>query len=151
MADCVGCEKEQAMGSWGPGPFENDHAMDLLSIETARWASELREALDDPDTSWDDLEGLLVYVPLVTLAGKATGMRGMLTEASNPESSRGTAQRWKRRFLEIEATLADEPGFKKTPAFGERRRAVASAFNALIRIAVEDDAPTPAKKRRRKR
>ena len=32
------------MGNWGPGGFANDHAADLVSIETDRWATELETA-----------------------------------------------------------------------------------------------------------
>lgn len=45
------------MGTWGPGAFENDHEMDLLSIETVRWTTALREQLEVQDTSWEDVEG----------------------------------------------------------------------------------------------
>jgi len=122
--------------------------MDLLSSETTRWRNELR-VLDDPETCWDDVEGLLGYVALLAYAAKETGMAGLLVDEAKRESSRDVARRWKARFLEIEDQKREEPGFALSESFKARRKAVSKTFDALIRAAADDDAPPPQPTKRR--
>lgn len=125
------------MGAWGPGVFENDHAMDLLSIETARWATTLRETLDSPDCAWDDIQGQLIYVRLLAVAAEESGSFGMLVDRSKPSgSSRDVATRWKARFLDLEREIPTNPA---------RHAAVEAVFDRLIAAAANDDAPPPLK------
>jgi hypothetical protein len=49
------------MGSWGPGVFENDHALDLFSIEVDELSEKLEAVLDLRPVAWDDIEGPLLY------------------------------------------------------------------------------------------
>ena len=136
------------MGDWGPGPFQNDHALDLLSLETERWREALT-VLDDPETLWDDVQGLLGYVALLGFAAKEASAFGLLVDKTKPESSRDVAKRWKARFLEIEAQMKEDPGFEMSDGFKARRRAVTKTFDALIRALDEDDAPPPQKPKMR--
>ncbi|MCA9642420.1 MAG: hypothetical protein KC492_17085 [Myxococcales bacterium] len=136
------------MGDWGPGPFQNDHAMDLLSFETERWREALT-VLDDEETQWDDVQGLLGYVALLGFAAKEAGAFGLLVDKSKPESSREVAKRWKARFLQIEDKIKEEPDFEMSDGFKARRRAVTKTFDALIRALDEDDAPPPQEPKQR--
>ncbi|MEZ4372206.1 MAG: hypothetical protein R3B07_15350 [Polyangiaceae bacterium] len=136
------------MGDWGPGPFQNDHAMDLLSLETERWREALT-VLDDEETLWDDVQGLLAYVALLGFAAKEASAFGLLVDNAKPESSREVAKRWKARFLEIEDQVKAEPDFEMSDAFKARRKAVTKTFDALIRALDEDDAPPPQKPKQR--
>ena len=142
------------VGTWGPGAFENDHAMDLLSVETVRWAAALREQLDARDTSWDDVEGLLVYARLLAWVARDAKPFGLLVDrnAAAPESSRAVAARWRDRFLAIESTSPGVAGRteSESSAFAAaRRRVVEGVFDELISAAPDDDAPPPAPQERR--
>lgn len=132
------------MGTWGPGVFENDHAADLVGLEMERWREYFAYSIDDPKTSWDDIEGVLVYVKLLVLATSAGGGDVCLVDRKKPtgETSRQIAERWKRRFIEIESTSpvlkADFPP--------RRREEVESVFDALIAANHYD--PPPQKRMR---
>lgn len=137
------------MGSWGPGIFENDHAMDLLSSETRRWATALREGLDAPEASWDDIEGLLLYVRLLAVAGREALPFGLLVDPREAATSRAIATRWRDRFLDLESQVP--PPGPHDARFAEHRRArvavVKKAFRDLLAVAPDDDAPTPPRAR----
>ena len=146
------------MGGWGPGVFQNDHAMDLLSGEAARWAGVLRTALEDSATSWDDIQGLPIYVHLLATVGVDPGLFGLLVDRASTDgrSSHAVAVTWKQRFLQIEAEVRLEPHQVDSPAAIAaaiaRRTAVSAAFDALIAVAPTDDAlPTGSPKRKRKK
>ena len=128
------------MGSWGPGVAENDYAQGLLSIETNRWASELRSVLDDKNTVWDDIEGHLIYVHLLAFAGHESGDLSIV-DKKKPVSSQDTATAWKARYLEIYAGGVEEKA---------RRKVIEKTFDALIAVARTNDAPPKKKFRRRK-
>jgi hypothetical protein len=122
------------MGSWGPRVFENDHAADLLSIETDRWATELDKVLSRSDASWDDIEGPLIYPHLLASVG-GDGSLYLGKTVGRPQSSREIAEAWKARYLELYA--------KKPTQSAERRAVIEQTFDALIALAQDDDAPEP--------
>lgn len=55
------------MGTWGPGVYQNDYALDLLSGEVMNLIDELEKTHAIEPLSYDDLEGPLVYVHLLSL------------------------------------------------------------------------------------
>jgi hypothetical protein len=70
------------MGTWGPGLYQNDHTLDLLSEEVDHLVTRMEEifALDeDPlrirhgvTLAFDDIEGPLLYVHMLSLLAQET-------------------------------------------------------------------------------
>ncbi|WP_373356999.1 DUF4259 domain-containing protein [Pseudoroseicyclus sp. CXY001] len=70
------------MGAWGPGPFDNDDAMDLLLAYEERGTDALREVLAQPDDRQGDgfidadLGGRLIALGEIVAACHGHPMRG---------------------------------------------------------------------------
>lgn len=135
------------MGDWGAGALQNDHAQDLLSIEVERWRRLLDERLGAADTSWDDIQGHLVYVYLLTSTGAGPGDLCLRAQADRgPSSSAEIAGAWKARYLDL---------WSKTPYSREAARTarydeIVRLFDQLIALASPHDAPAKKPPRAKK-
>jgi hypothetical protein len=108
------------MGTWGPGVLQNDHAMDLCSLEVAHLVEELEKVLAIEGAAFDDIEGPLIYAHLLARIGE---------EFELNQLDRATAEGWKAKYLHIfESTIQGGRG-----DYVQRRVAVITAtFDALI-------------------
>ena len=131
------------MGSWGPGALQNDHAQDLLSIECDRWRQQLDETLENADASWQDIEGSLVYVHLLTtVAGDDPGSISLQRRPPRGASSSSEiAQGWKERFL----GLTSSGPYRDDSARQGRLTEVTRLFDRLIELSASNDAPAKRK------
>jgi hypothetical protein len=119
------------MGNWGTGVFENDHASDLLSIETDRWATAFDKVIGKEDATWDDIEGPLLYVHLLALVAAEDGDLNLGDSVGRPASSRQIATAWKERYVEL---------YKGKPTQNpDRRKVIDETFDALIAAASDED------------
>ncbi len=133
------------MGSWGPGALQNDHAQDLLSIETDRWRQLLEDVLVKPEASWQDIEGPLVYVHLLVLVG-ADDPGSVSLQPRPPRGSSSSSEiavAWKDRCLAI----TDAARYRDDGARLSRLAEVARLFDALIGLCATGDAPAKPKAR----
>jgi hypothetical protein len=127
------------MGTWGPGVFENDHALDLFSLEVARLVKEVETVLAIERLAFDDLEGPLLYVHLLALLAREHEVTGL---------DRTTVERWKRTYVEaFDSTIGAD-----TDYVAKRRKVITRAFDTLARrLPAPAVAPRPAKKTARGR
>ena len=126
------------MGSWGPGVFQNDHALDWFSIAVSNLGAELEKALDIADADWTDIEGPLVYVHLLAVLAEQSPL--MSLKAS-------TVVGWRKRYVDIYDSSRAEEGLAEPG--DERRAVIATTFEVLLRrLPTPDpgphDAPKPA-------
>ncbi|MBX3183710.1 MAG: hypothetical protein KIT72_06270 [Polyangiaceae bacterium] len=132
------------MGSWGVGVFENDHALDLLSIERAAWQRKFEECMEIPAVAWDDIEGPLIYVHL--LATVAPGGVQLTNAARYPGlSSREIAGQWHAAYV---AALSSHSSASEGYLAG-RRAVVDAVFEALVSAASDSDAPKAPRRARK--
>jgi hypothetical protein len=117
------------MGAWGPGVYENDHALDLYGIVTDGLKASIDETLKLTPVAWDDIEGPLVYVHLLGVLGRDHAISALFQT---------TVKAWKQRYLEIfDEELADEK---------PRRDVIVKTFDALIaQLPAAPEAPVKPK------
>jgi hypothetical protein len=121
------------MGTMGPGVFENDYALDVLSDEVDHIQKQIDEIVGNPDSDVMDIEGPLALVEMLRV----------LSEHCHPiQMSREQIDRYKQRFLEIYDTGID--AMKPKPDYKRDRRAVIeTAFDALARTVEEPPIKKP--------
>ena len=113
------------MGAWGPGVFQNDHALDLLSLEVAHLVSELETVLAIEDLAFDDLEGPLIYVHLLA----------RIAEEADCGLSPAVVSRWRTTYLAaFDGTIGGKSAY-----ITQRRALIAHTFDRLL--------PKPAAKK----
>jgi hypothetical protein len=112
------------MGAWGPGIFENDHALDLLGIEIDNLTQSIEAVLETEGLAFDDLEGPLIYVHLLARIG----------EESELGIERDVITGWRTKYLTaFDSTIEGKPDYIK-----KRREIIIRTFDRLL--------PKPAKK-----
>lgn len=104
------------MGTWGPGVYQNDHALDLLSDEVMHLIDELEKTLAVEPLSYDDLEGPLIYVHLLSLIAHERPELDRL--------NRAIVEGWKQRHLD---SFDTDPDY-----LAERREVIVREFDTLI-------------------
>ncbi len=113
------------MGSWGSGVYQNDHAMDLYSLEIEHLAKQLEEILELEPVAWDDIEGPLLYVHLLSVLHRDQAFEWF---------SRSRVIGWKEKYLSIFDGTMERP-------WPERRAVIERVFDDLI-AALPPDEPT---------
>lgn len=126
------------MGTWGPGVFANDHALDLLSIEVNRLAGLVEGVLARDGAAFDDIEGPLLYVHILSLLAQERELRDI---------SRDVVARWKEKYLHIFKTtvVSNDPGYVE-----KRTEVIAREFDSLASRAGEATPEPPPKARTNK-
>jgi hypothetical protein len=120
------------MGTWGPGVYQNDHALDLLSSVYGDLQRELEAAMNQPSADWSDIEGPLVYVHVMALMAK-----DYTTNMLKPSM----VEEWKARYLKIyDESLGDD-------ADKRRRAIIAKTFDKLLAGLQKEEAPPKPKKK----
>ncbi len=128
------------MGTWDAGVYQNDHALDLLSIEVASLVESIEETLAIEDLAFDDIEGPLIYVHLL----------GRIANEASVDISRSQVAGWKATYLTaFDDTIGDRTAYVK-----KRRAVIVKTFDALTKRLDDDDddddEPPVAKKKRKK-
>jgi len=122
------------MGTWGPGVYQNDHALDLLWGEVDHLVEQMEKvfALDnDPIRSehgaglaFDDIEGPLLYIHILALLAREAHIQHKRLDWA-------AAERWKKKYLDaFNSTFPDEA--KGSEYFLQRKDAITQEFDALI-------------------
>jgi hypothetical protein len=115
------------MGTWGPGNFENDAALDFIDEEIDRHVREIEAIFADEQRFLldEDAEGgLIPRVVLLTLLCQQCG--GVLEDATDVAV-------WKERYLAMYDEQID--GLEPDEAYKTQRRAViADTFDRLIEL-----------------
>ena len=107
------------MGAWGPGVFDNDHALDLFSIEVDRVAGMMEAILSREGAAFDDIEGPLLYVHMLLLFAQERELR---------QIDRGVVARWRDKYLHIfNSTI----GSDYPDSVAKRREVIAREFDLL--------------------
>jgi len=128
------------MGTWGPGVFENDHARDLGSIEVARLVDMIEAVLALEPVAFDDLEGPLLYVHMLSLLAQEWELESRIV--------RGDVERWKERYLHIFRSTSG-PGYEDYVA--RRSEVIAREFDSLAaRLPEARAVPKPRRAHRKK-
>jgi hypothetical protein len=107
------------MGSWGPGVYENDHALDLSSIEVKRLAAQIEEVLASDPIAFDDIEGPLLYVHMLSLLAQEHELPGL---------KRSTVEAWKKKYLDVFNATIDAP---EVGYVIQRRDVITREFDSL--------------------
>jgi hypothetical protein len=124
------------MGAWNVGVYDNDHALDLLSIEVGSLVESLEEVLAIENLAFDDLEGPLIYVDLL----------GMIAKVATVDLARSRVTAWKATYLAaFDDTIGEVTAYVK-----KRRRVIVKTFDALASC-LEDDKPPPKKTKKKSR
>jgi uncharacterized protein DUF4259 len=117
------------MGTWGPGNFENDAALDFLDEEIDRHVRAIEDILADSQRFLldEDAEGeLMPRVAILSLLLEHCG--GVLNPAHEPDV--GT---WKSRYLEMYDDQIDD--LEPSGDYEMQRRAViAATFDRLLSL-----------------
>ena len=122
------------MGTWGPGLYQNDHTLDLLSEEVDQLVTRMEEifALDqDPlrirhgvTLAFDDIEGPLLYIHMLSLLAQETHIESRRLNSA-------TAKAWKQRYLDAFNSSLDD-SVKGSEYVVERNDVINREFDALI-------------------
>jgi hypothetical protein len=137
------------MGTWGPGNFDSDQAMDYVSEVVDGFVETVEQQFAQGRASLDDQgEGRLM--PTVEMIGVlcdwCQGGPHAIRVVAPPDP--GVVRRWRQRYLEIYDEQIDgllQPG---KDHFGPERRAhIVRTFDRLELLATDfwrDDPPTPS-------
>ncbi len=127
------------MGTWGPGVFENDHAQDLCSGEEVRLVKEVEAVLALEPVAFDDIEGPLLYVHLLSR---------LREECNLTRIDRGVVEKWKEKYLQIfDSTTGPGSG----DYVARRREVIVREFDSLAaRLPEARVIPPPTPKKRTK-
>ena len=119
------------MDSWEV--LGNDHAREILSGEVNRLVRLIESTLEPDGAAFDDIEGPLLYVHILSLLAQERDLR---------EVDRGTVEKWKDKYLHIfNATIGSEyPDY-----VAKRRKVIAREFDALAER-VREVTPEPGPK-----
>jgi hypothetical protein len=126
------------MGTWGPGVFENDHALEICSTQVKRLADAVEEVLARNPVAFDDLEGPLVYVHMLLLLAQECDLEGL---------DRETVARWKEKYLNIFLSTSgpDYPDYVT-----KRKEVISREFDSLAaRLHEPQPQPTPKKQKKK--
>ncbi len=121
------------MGTWGPGLYQNDHALDLVSSEIADLLDKLNSLFAIEELAFDDIEGPLIYVHLLAQLAAETDVR----------LDRALTVSWKARYLAaFTSTIEGDAAY-----ITERKKVIAKTFDRLIAKLADDE---PAAKKPKK-
>jgi hypothetical protein len=116
------------MGTWGPGSFQSDGALDYVGEVIDSLVARIEEILDDEGRVALDEEGEAVLVPSVHIIG-------LLVEhcrAAPPKPA--TVKEWHKKYLKVFDDQID--GLSPTGNFeAERRKVIEDTFAKLEAIA----------------
>ncbi len=117
-----------AWSAWGVNNFDNDGAMDYLSMQTMQLTATIKAVLADATRSELDEDGETLLMPSVELLA-------LLCERYNAEPPRPSLVRqWRDDYLAVYDrtidALAPSPEFKK-----DRRKAIGNTFHWLESLA----------------
>ena len=117
-----------AWSAWDVGNFDNDGAMDFLSMQTMQLTATITAVAGDEERLELDEDGETLFMPSVELLA-------LLCERYNAEPPRPAAVRqWHEKYLEAYDRGID--ALKTTPEFkANRRKAVEKTFRWLESLA----------------
>jgi hypothetical protein len=117
-----------AWSAWGMGNFDNDGAMDFLSMQTMQLTATITAIASDPARLDMDEDGETLFMPSVELLA-------LLCERYNAEPPRPAVVRhWREKYLQAYDRGID--GLKPSPEFKTgRRKAVEKTFRWLESLA----------------
>jgi hypothetical protein len=111
------------MGTWGSGPFSNDHALDWLAMNmTEPVVAEIDEfaAMTDPALEID-----------LPIAYAALGTLNILQKANVVPPKKEQINRWKEAFFRCYDEQVDAVAGAETPFAKEWRAAIEEEFDKL--------------------
>ena len=117
-----------AWSAWGVGNFDNDGAMDFLSMQTMQLTATINAVASDDARIELDEDGETLFMPSVELLA-------LLCERYNAEPPRpGTVRQWREKYLEAYDRGID--GLSPTDEFRVgRRKGVENTFHWLESLA----------------
>jgi hypothetical protein len=134
------------MGTWGPGNFDSDEAVDYLSEVVRGFVDTVEQLFTQGRASLDDRgEGrLMPTVEMVSVLCDWCGDASAIRVVAPPRPE--VVRRWKQQYLEIYDEQID--GLLPSEGFAPERRAhIVRTFDRLELLATDywgDDPPTPA-------
>ena len=115
------------MGTFGPGNFQNDGALDYVAELAVQLVERINDSLQGRKANPDEL-GETVLVPSVDI------LRLLCAHCSAPVPEKTTIQAWKDKYLHIWNSRIDAthpaPGYKE-----ERRAVIVQTFDNLLQLA----------------
>jgi hypothetical protein len=118
------------MGSWGPGIFDNDGALDFIGREVSRLVAQIEAIFADDQRFHLDEEAEEILVPSVyVLALLCEQCHALLPEEVD-------SAEWKRRYVEMydrEMEEEDPGGLAVADGWlAQRRRLIEATFDRLL-------------------
>ena len=117
-----------AWSAWGVGNFDNDGAMDFLSMQTMQLTATITAVAADAARLELDEDGETLFMPSVELLA-------LLCERYNAEPPRpGAVRQWREKYMEAYDRGIDR--LKPSPEFkADRRKAIDKTFRWLESLA----------------
>lgn len=115
------------MGTWGPGNFENDSALDMLNYWVRCLINRAREIINDPDLILSYECGDRELIPIIDVICTLTDVYGNLIDDETAIEMIG----WKEKYIN---SFSAE---KKNPAtsdefIADRKLVISSTFDRLF-------------------
>lgn len=122
------------MGTWGPGNFASDYALDFLASEVSRHVTTIERIMADTEAFQLDEEAESVLMPSVALLV-------LLCKHCHAALPRSVNIRdWQTRYLAMYDRDIDD--LEPTPVFKVQRRAIIlDTFERLVLLNQRDDIP----------